>query len=562
MVRSIERTKKTILFLVFFSILGFVFSPIFFGIMSSILPSLGFFFEVSDKLTLDYYKEALQLPGINKSIILSIFVGFTSTITSLILSQLILSKIYFTNFFAVLSKLLYPLIAFPHITMAVGISFLFSSSGYFVRLLSIFLEFDRPPNLDLFPDNYGLFLILGLILKETPFFLLISIGFLSSTKVKEFFYLGKSKNFSNFISWLFFVFPFIYKQLKIAVFIVLIFSATVIDMSIILAPTTPSTTSIRILQFFQQPELTSFSLAASLSIIQLVSILLIVLFWIIGEKITCNQNFLICLRYLLDRKNKYIENILYIFSLFIFVLFVINICISFLWSITDIWKFPYLFPNEISIKNYFIFFKFNSDSFLNSLTIATLGSFLSLVILILWLELIDALQLKYRFLNIIFYVPLLLPELTILLGFNYFLLSNNFDNKFMNLLWIEILYIIPYTYIIFSNSYKNIDFRYILIAKSLNKNYLTILFKIKLGLILNIIFLSFAIGFIVSISLYTPVYFIGNGEISTLSLEIINLQASGDRKDLAVATILQMLIPLIVLIIFHLNSKLISKWNR
>tara|TARA_Y200000002_G_C22560733_1_gene612347 strand:+ start:465 stop:740 length:276 start_codon:yes stop_codon:yes gene_type:complete len=91
---------------------------------------------------------------------------------------------------------------------------------------------------------------------------------------------------------------------------------------------------------------------------------------------------------------------------------------------------------------------------------------------------------------------------------------------------------------------------------------LTILFKIKLGLILNIIFLSFAIGFIVSISLYTPVYFIGNGEISTLSLEIINLQASGDRKDLAVATILQMLIPLIVLIIFHLNSKVISKWNR
>ena len=99
------------------------------------------------------------------------------------------------------------------------------------------------------------------------------------------------------------------------------------------------------------------------------------------------------------------------------------------------------------------------------------------------------------------------------------------------------------------------------IAQSLNKSYLTILFKIKLNLILNIIFLSFAIGFIISISLYAPIYFIGNGEITTLSLEIINLQTSGDRKDLAVATTLQMVIPLLILLFFHLKSKIFIKWS-
>ena len=83
----------------------------------------------------------------------------------------------------------------------------------------------------------------------------------------------------------------------------------------------------------------------------------------------------------------------------------------------------------------------------------------------------------------------------------------------------------------------------------------------KVNLMLNVIFLSFAIGFVISVSLYAPIYFIGNSEITTLSLEIINLQTSGDRKDLAVATTLQMIMPLLMLFIFHLKSKTFIKWS-
>ena len=180
--------KKILLFLLFLLILSTITFPVIFGTLGTILPSMGYFLDVSDNLTLKYFLLTFQLPGIEKSIYLSISVGILSTFISLILSQAILAKLYFTNFFTKLNKLLYPLIAFPHITMAVGISFLFSSSGFFIRIISLVFNFDRPPNLDLFPDNYGLFLILGLILKETPFFLLISIGFLNNVKSKEYFF--------------------------------------------------------------------------------------------------------------------------------------------------------------------------------------------------------------------------------------------------------------------------------------------------------------------------------------------------------------------------------------
>ena len=66
-------------------------------------------------------------------------------------------------------------------------------------------------------------------------------------------------------------------------------------MSLILAPTTPSTISIRILQLFQQPELASFSIASCLSIIQLLIIILIILTWISLEKLICKQQYLVFL---------------------------------------------------------------------------------------------------------------------------------------------------------------------------------------------------------------------------------------------------------------------------
>ena len=184
----IERKKKILLFLLFLLILGTISFPVFFGVLGTVLPSMGYFLDVSDTFTLKYFLLTFQLPGIEKSIYLSILVSILSTFISLILSQVILAKLYFTNFFTKLNKLLYPLIAFPHITMAVGVSFLFSSSGFFIRIISLVFNFDRPPNLDFFPDNYGLFLIFGLILKETPFFLLISIGFLNNVKSKEHFF--------------------------------------------------------------------------------------------------------------------------------------------------------------------------------------------------------------------------------------------------------------------------------------------------------------------------------------------------------------------------------------
>ena len=149
-------------------------TPILFGFLGTTITSLGYFPNIENKIGLSYFYSLLDLPGLHKSMFLTIFVGFVSTFLSLIISQLILLKVYNSKFYSLIKKCLVPLIAFPHVTMAVGVSFLFSSSGFFIRLNSYFFsQFDRPPNSNLFPDDFGFFLILGLVLKEVPFFLLM-----------------------------------------------------------------------------------------------------------------------------------------------------------------------------------------------------------------------------------------------------------------------------------------------------------------------------------------------------------------------------------------------------
>ena len=168
--QKINRIQYFFLLIIFlFSLVTFL-APVLSGLISTVLTSLGFYFDLSYDFSLEFYKKTLLLPGIGKSIFLSFFVGIVSTLLSLFLSQVILSKLYYTKYLATLKKILFPLIAFPHLTMAIGISFLFSSSGYLIRLVSLVYDFERPPNTNLFPDDFGLFLILGLILKEIPFF--------------------------------------------------------------------------------------------------------------------------------------------------------------------------------------------------------------------------------------------------------------------------------------------------------------------------------------------------------------------------------------------------------
>ena len=100
--------------------------PIFFGFLGFFLPSFGYFPVIGqNNFGLSYFYSSFELPGISKSIILSIFTGFFSTILALFFSQVIILNLFQTKIYKYIRIIMSPLLALPHITMAVGLIFLF-----------------------------------------------------------------------------------------------------------------------------------------------------------------------------------------------------------------------------------------------------------------------------------------------------------------------------------------------------------------------------------------------------------------------------------------------------
>ena len=542
---------------------GVLIVPITFGILGFLLPSFGYF-PILDKhqFNLNYFYVSSNIPGISKSIILSFFTGFLSTVLALFFSQLIILSIFQSRVFSFIKTIISPLLALPHVTMAIGLLFIFSPSGLLLRIFSPWLTgFERPPNIFIIPDDYGFFLILGLVLKEIPFFILVSISAIEQFGARKFFNLGKSLQHTTFSVWCVLLFPLIYHRIRLIVFIVIAFAASVVDMSLLLAPSTPSTLAIQILQNYQSSEPKSLFIASNLALIQLLVILKLFLIWFLLEKLLSNKYLFTFLVNAVSYKSNLIKYFTFTLILILSILSFLTIISSFLWGLGGNWYFPNLLPKNISFEVLTIFLNENKSLILISVFIPLIVSILSCLIVTLWVELTESLNKRNQFLEGLIFLPLLIPQISFLIGMQSFLIPLNFNNFLLPLIIVELFYVIPYSFIILAPSFRAISKDILKVASSLGKNRFERLILVKIPMIMPTFLLSIAIGMLVSFALYTPVYFIGAGRVTTLTVETLNLSLSGAKRDLGVATIFQIIIPIIILLLVIWYKKRCNKWS-
>ncbi len=551
-------SKTSVVFIGFIIII-----PMFFGFLGFFLPSFNYL-PILEKgeFGLNYFYISMNIPGIYKSILLSIFTGLVSTVFALFFSQVILLYFFKTKFYSYIKIIISPLIALPHITMAIGLIFLLSPSGLLLRSVSPWLTgFDRPPNSYIFPDEYGFFLILGLMLKEIPFLILVSLSALREFSSTTFYNLGKSFQHSSFSTWFILIFPMIYKKIRLVVFIIIAFSSSVVDMSLLLAPSTPSTLSVRILQIFQSSEIDSFFIASNLSLIQLLIIIFLLIFWIILEKIIKLKYFYIYLIKITSFKSEFLKFTILCFGISLFLLSFMGIICSILWGLSENWYFPNFFPINLNVDSFLSFYNQNKSLISISIFIPLVVSLLSTTLIIIWVELLDYLNIKKTQFEWIIFIPLFIPQISFLIGLQSFIIFFDYNSFLIPLIAVQLFYVIPYCFIILAPAIREVKSEYIKVASSLGKNRIERLFKIKFPLVLPSLLTSFAVGMIVSFSLYVPVYFIGAGRVTTLTVEALNLALSGSKQDLGIATFFQILFPTLLLITIALINRKLMKWK-
>ena len=144
----------------------------------------------------------LPQPGLWHSAGLSLWVAGASTLGALGATALLLAQGDGRPWMRWLRRLLSPLLALPHVAFAIGIAFLIAPSGWLLRLVAPLLDLThQPPDWQTLKDPWGLGLIVVLILKETPFLLLMALAALDPAKVARQQWLGASLGFSGPRVW-------------------------------------------------------------------------------------------------------------------------------------------------------------------------------------------------------------------------------------------------------------------------------------------------------------------------------------------------------------------------
>ena len=126
-----------------------------------------------------------------------------------------------------------------------------------------------PPDWEIFSDSWGGALILGLILKETPFLILMILVVMEPMPVNDYIRIARSMGYEVKEAWWRVVVPQLIPKLKLPFFAVLAYAISSIDMAVILGPSTPPTLAVLLLRWLNDVDFSLRFLAASGAVILL-----------------------------------------------------------------------------------------------------------------------------------------------------------------------------------------------------------------------------------------------------------------------------------------------------
>ena len=520
--------------------------PVAAGLIGTILPAFGYLPALGgNRFSLDPVREMLLAPGIYNSIRLSFFTGLATTIISLTLVILFCASWHGTRLFTKIQRVLSPFLSVPHVTIAFGLSFLLAPSGWFFRLTSPWATgIVRPPDIIITQDPLGMTLVAALVIKEVPFLFLMTLAAINQINYAQNLTVARSLGYGAIAAWLKTVFPKVYQQIRLPIFAVLAYAISVVDVAIVIAPTTPPPLAVQLVRWFNDPEILMRFIASAGAILQFILVILALGVWWICEKIITNLGrkwVFIGWRFTCD---KWLRLITAICLILVFVVAFFSLVSMAIWSISGDWRFPSAFPQTLSMQTWI-----NNANELylaawNTLVIGFITCIVSLILTIGCLE--NEIRIGKKAQNkslLLLYTPMLIPQVAFLFGTQIMLILLRIDGSWLAIIWTHLIFVLPYVFISLADPYRSWDKRYANTASCLGARPLRLIICVKLPMLLRPILISAAVGFAVSVGLYLPTVFAGAGKFDTLTTEAVNLAASGNRRTIGTYALLQMLLP-------------------
>jgi putative thiamine transport system permease protein len=522
--------------------------PIAAGLIGTWLPAFGYLPALGrNELSLAPWRALAADPGLGASLRLTLVSGGLATALSLALTVAFLAACHGTRLLAHLRRLLALLLAVPHAALAIGFAFLVAPSGWLVRLASPWATgWDLPPDIATVQDPYGLALAGGLVLKETPFLLLMSLAALDQAQARERLAVARSLGYGPVAAWLKTVLPAIYPQIRLPLYAVLAFSLSVVDMAIILAPATPPPLAVQVFRWFNDPDLSLRLVAAAGASLQLLLVVAAILAWRALEIAVAHLG-----RFWLTAGRRGGSGRLAALGagaamLAVFALAGGALAALAVWSLARHWRYPAALPAGWTLDAW----ARQGDGLAwiagTTTVLALVSALLALALVLACLEHEQRRKLRPGALALwLLYTPLLVPQVAFLFGAQVLAVVAGIDGTWPALVWSHLLFVLPYVFLALADPYRALDERYARSALCLGAGAGRVFWRVKLPMLLRPVLFALAIGVAVSVAQYLPTMFVGSGRFVTLTTEAVALFGGADRRVMGVYAFLQALVPLV-----------------
>jgi len=525
--------------------------PVVAGLIGTVLPAFGYLPALGgDSFRLEPWRALFASPGLRESVRLSFVTGLGVTVLSFAVVVLFVAGWHGTRGFARIQRFLSPLLSVPHVTVAFGLAFLLAPSGWVFRLTSPWLTgFERPPDFIIVQDPDGFAFMAGLAIKEIPFLFLMVLAAIGQVDAARTRTMARTLGYGATTAWLKAVFPLVYRQIRLPVFAVLAYSASVVDVAIVLAPSTPPPLAVQLLRWFNDPELAMRFVASAGAVLQLGIVLAVFALWWLGERLVA------CLGRIWIRRGSRGQRDAALrygaagaLSLSFMAAF-LGLASMALWSIAGRWRFPDALPAELSLDPWMRNAPRLGEASLNTATVGLAAALVGLVLTIACLE--NETRFGKRVTNralLLLYIPLLVPQIAFLFGSQVLLVMTGLDGAWVAVAWAHLVFVLPYVFLSLADPYRAWDDRYARAARCLGASPLRVFCRVKLPMLLRPILVASAVGFAVSVGLYLPTLFAGAGRVDTLTTEAVALASGADRRAIGVYALAQMTLPFLAFV--------------
>jgi len=355
--------------------------------------------------------------------------------------------------------------------------------------------------------------------------------------------LARSQGYSAPRAWWCVVWPQLWPRLRWPLLAVLAYSLTVVDMALVIGPTSPPTLAVLAWQWLLDPDpaVNAQGACAAWVLTAVLALTVGVAGWIwqVPQQTFWRTRWTQGAR---GRPgvSKKLGVAGFCALLGVYGLVMLALVVG---SVAGLWPFPLLLPEALSLQAWASVWG-SLPTLGTTISLALASAATALIWSVAWLE--CAPPAWDQRLRPFLYLPLVLPPVLWVVGVHGLALSLGVDARWTGLWLAHTLAAVPYVLIALSPAYLGFEARHQQVCASLGHGHAVFLWRVKWPLLRAALSAGFAIGFAVSVAQYLPTLFVGSGRLNTVTTEAVTLAAGAQRSLTSAYALLQWALPLLI----------------